>query len=91
MNYTEMQKETLKAEEELLDQYKTELLNLQNGTGLAKTMSNSEIRIAIAQLEAAILTKELAVKSIEELIAISEAQDREFAEKMSEIGLAHLV
>lgn len=46
--------ETRKADQALLDQYRSELNQLRRGTGIARTMSKSQISVAKAQLVEAI-------------------------------------
>ena len=66
MDYLQLQKETIQSEENLLAQYKLELRNLQERKGIARTMSNSEISVAMKQLEEAIRSKELSLRSMKE-------------------------
>ena len=49
-----LEEETRKADQALLDQYRSELDQLKRGTGIARTMSKSQISVAKAQLTEAI-------------------------------------
>lgn len=64
-SYDELEKETLESNKELLEQYKKELNDLENHTGLAKCMSDNEIKYARKSLESSINSLEEIIKSIE--------------------------
>lgn len=49
-----LEEETKRADQALLDQYRSELDQLRRGKGVARTMSKSQISVAKAQLTAAI-------------------------------------
>lgn len=57
----ELLKETIKAEEELLAQYKKELNDLYKRKGISKEMFVAEIISAISMLENSIKDKEAAI------------------------------
>lgn len=51
---TKEELETIMADRELLNQYKKELTDLKNRTGLAKVMSETEIKAAIKMIKVSI-------------------------------------
>lgn len=90
-NYKELKKEELDDMKSRLNQYKREYLDLQGGSGLARTMSKPEIISACANLKMHILDLEDSIKNFKMESVISEAANMEdeikpLVEKLNALG-----